>query len=414
MARYGSFDVGRKPSALKAGSSSGGRVLKDFFLLEQDVVYLNHGSFGACPRPVFEAYQAWQLELERQPMAFMRRLGDEIGWARQALGAYLGAAGDNLVYVPNATMGLNIVARALSLQPGDEVLGTDHEYGAIERAWEFVCAKQGARYVRQHVPLPIRSAEQVVEAIWAGVTERTRVLFFSHITSPTALILPAEELVRRACEAGILTVIDGAHAPGQIPLDLDGMGVDFYSGNCHKWMMTPKGSGFLYARPEVQPMLEPLVVSWGYGNEQPRVTCFVDQHQNQGTRDMAAFLAVPSAIQFMEEHDWPAVRQSCHQMVRDARRRIGALGGPEPATPDERRWFSQMASLPLPLCDTGALCQRLRDEYKIEVPIVRWSGVNGDSPRAFVRLSIQGYNTQADVDCLLDALETLLPEVLEA
>jgi isopenicillin-N epimerase len=142
------------------------------------------------------------------------------------------------------------------------------------------------------------------------------------------------------------------------------------------------------------------------------VTCFVDQHQNQGTRDMAAFLAVPSAIRFMEEHDWPTVRQSCHQLLRAARQRIGALGGPEPATPDAPRWFSQMASLTLPLCDTGVLCQRLRDEYKIEVPIVRWTGVNGDGPRAFVRLSIQGYNTQADVDRLLEALSALLPEVM--
>jgi isopenicillin-N epimerase len=178
-------------------------------------------------------------------------------------------------------------------------------------------------------------------------------------------------------------------------------------------MMTPKGSGFLYARPEVQPLLEPLVVSWGWGNPNPQVTCFVDRHQNQGTRDMAAFLAVPAAIRFMHEHDWPAVRVSCHELVREARRRVGALSGPEPATPDARRWFSQMASLPLPLCDTGELCRRLRDEFKIEVPIVRWSGANGETPRAFVRLSIQGYNTRADVDCLMDALETLLPELVE-
>jgi isopenicillin-N epimerase len=236
-------------------------------------------------------------------------------------------------------------------------------------------------------------------------------LFFSHITSPTAFILPAAELVRRAREAGILTVIDGAHVPGQAVLELDALGVDFYSGNCHKWMMTPKGSGFLYARPEAQALLEPLVVSWGWGNEQPRVTCFVDQHQNQGTRDMAAFLAVPSAIRFMEQHDWPAVRESCHQLVRYARREIRALGGPEPATPDDPRWFSQMASLPLPLCDAGELCRRLRDEYTIEVPIVRWTGINGDEPRAFVRLSVQGYNTQDDVDRLLGALAKLLPEV---
>jgi isopenicillin-N epimerase len=389
-------------------------ALRDQFLLDPGVVYLNHGSFGACPRPVFESYQAWQLELERQPVAFMRRVGAEVGQARRALGAYLGADADNLVYVPNATMGLNIVARSLDLQPGDEIVGTDHEYGAIERAWRFVCAKQGARYVRQHVPLPLASVEQVVEAIWAGVTERTRALFFSHITSPTALILPVVELVRRAREVGILTVIDGAHAPGQIDLHLEALGADFYAGNCHKWMMTPKGSGFLYARPEAQALLEPLVVSWGWGNDAPRVTCFVDEQQNQGTRDMAAFLAVPAAIHFMEQHHWPAVRRDCHTLLRYARHKIDALGGPAPATPDDPRWFAQMASLPLPSCDTGALCQRLRDEYGIEVPIVRWAGANGEEPRCFVRLSVQGYNTQDDIDRLLLALETLLPEVTQA
>jgi isopenicillin-N epimerase len=385
--------------------------LRELFLLDPGVVYLNHGSFGACPRPVFEAYQAWQLELERQPMAFMRRVGKEVGEARQALGAYLGSDADNLVYVPNATMGLNIVARSLDLRPGDEVLSTDHEYGAIERAWQFMCAKHGARYRRQHVPLPLASAEQVVEAIWSGVSERTRVLSFSHITSPTALIMPAVELVRRAREAGILTVIDGAHAPGQIGLYLDALGADFYAGNCHKWMMTPKGSGFLYARPEAQSLLEPLVVSWGWGNDAPRVSCFVDEQQNQGTRDMAAFLSVPAAIRFMEEHDWSTVRRDCHELLRYARAGISALGGPVPATPDDPRWFSQMASLPLPLCDAGALCQRLREGYHIEVPIVRWVGANGDEPRCFVRLSVQGYNTRDDIDCLLDALAGLLPEV---
>ena len=227
------------------------RVLRDLFLLRPGVAYLNHGSCGACPRPVFDAYQAWQLELERQPMEFQRHLGDRLCEARQALGAYVGAQADDLVYVTNITMGLNVVAHSIPLQPGDEVLGTDHEYGAMERAWEFNCQKNSARYVRQPVPLPVGSAEEIVEAIWSGVTERTRVLFFSHITSPTAFILPAAELVRRAREAGILTVVDGAHAAGQIALDLEGLGVDFYSANCHKWMMAPKGSGFLYARREV-------------------------------------------------------------------------------------------------------------------------------------------------------------------
>src|SRR5512136_2761037 len=174
------------------GTESPHLALRQEFLLRPDVTFLNHGSFGACPRPVFEAYQAWQLELERQPIDFLgRRRADLMRQARECLAAYVGADADELVYVPNATTGLNTIARSLALQAGDEVLGTDHEYGALDRTWRFVCGKRGARYIRQPVPLPIQSAEQVVEAIWSGVTPRTRVLFFSHITSPTAVIFPA-------------------------------------------------------------------------------------------------------------------------------------------------------------------------------------------------------------------------------
>jgi isopenicillin-N epimerase len=208
--------------------------LRESFLLDPGIVYLNHGSFGACPRPVFEAYQEWQGMLERQPVKFMQRREPLLREAREALGAYLHADADDLVYVTNVTLGLNAVARSLPLAPGDEVLTTDHEYGSMNRMWEWVCEKRGARYVRRPVPLPIRSAEEVIDAVWSGVTAHTRVLYLSHITSPTALILPVEPLVRRAREAGILTVVDGAHAPGQVPVDLEALGADFYGGNCHK------------------------------------------------------------------------------------------------------------------------------------------------------------------------------------
>jgi isopenicillin-N epimerase len=218
------------------------KALRDLFLLRSDIVFLNHGSFGACPRPVFETYQAWQLELERQPVEFLgRRFDALLRAARKELGAYLHADPEDLAYVPNATTGLNIVARSLSLQPGDEVLSTGHEYGALDRTWRFIRHKQGARYLSHAPPMPLESREQVVEAVWAGVSERTRVLFLSHITSPTALIFPVEELVHRARTAGLLTVVDGAHTPGQIPIDLAALGADFYVGNCHKWLCAPKG-----------------------------------------------------------------------------------------------------------------------------------------------------------------------------
>ena len=379
--------------------------LRDLFLLRPGAIFLNHGSFGACPRPVFEAYQSWQLELERQPVEFLgRRFTDLMRQARESLAAFVGADADELVYVPNATTGLNIVARSLPLREGDEVLATDHEYGALDRTWRFICRKRGARYVRQPVPLPVESAEQIVQAIWAGVTPRTRVLFVSHITSPTAIIFPAAELVRRAREAGLITVVDGAHAPGQIPLDLYALGADFYSGNCHKWMMSAKGSAFLYARREVQHLVEPLVVSWGWESDKPGPSRFVDEQEWQGTRDIAAYLSVPAAIQFMAEHDWPRVQRECHELVRYARERAAELTGLLPVTPDSPDWFAQMAALPIPPCDLDALKRRLDDEFHIEVPTVEWNG------KHFLRISIQGYNTQADVDALVDALKVLLPQ----
>jgi isopenicillin-N epimerase len=378
--------------------------LRDQFLLRPDVVFLNHGSFGACPRPVFETYQAWQLELERQPVDFIqRRSHDLLREARKRLGAFVGADADDLVYVTNVSMGLNIVSRSLPLDPGDEVLTTDHEYGSLNASWELVCAKRGAKYVRRTVSLPIPSAREVVEAVWSGVTDRTRVLFLSHITSPTALILPVAELVRRAREAGILTVVDGAHAPGQLPLDLRALGADFYSGNCHKWMMAPKGSGFLYARREVQHLLEPLI--GGRKDVTAQSSPLITEHQYQGTRDLAAFLAVPAAIRFMQDHNWPQVRQACHELVCHAQREVTRLVGLEPVTPDEETWFAQMAVLPIPSCNLLALHGRLRDEFSIEVPTIRWNG------KQFVRLSVQGYNSRADIDLLVRALGALLPEV---
>jgi isopenicillin-N epimerase len=209
-------------------------ALRSDFLLEPGIIYLNHGSFGACPRPVFAAYQDWQARLESHPQFFMRHLAEYLAESRARLAEYLGIQADDLVYFQNPTTALNAAIRSTRLQPGDEVLTTDHEYGAIDRTWRFVCQKTGATIVRQAIPLPVTSTAAVVDAVWAGVSERTRVISISHYTSPTALILPVEEICRRARAAGILTIVDGAHAPSQIPLDLSALGADFYAGSCHK------------------------------------------------------------------------------------------------------------------------------------------------------------------------------------
>jgi len=377
--------------------------IRDLFMLDPSIVFLNHGSFGATPRAVFEAYQKWQRELERQPVEFLgRRFNDLMRDARAALADYLHTDKSNLTYVTNATVGVNIVARSLKLSTGDEVLSTDHEYGAMDRTWRFVCQKTGARYINQRLPRPLESREQLIEALWSAVTDRTRAIFLSHITAPTALIFPIEEICQRARAAGILTVIDGAHAPGQITLDLEHIGADFYVGNCHKWMLSPKGAGFLYARPDAQALLEPLVVSWGWESETPGDSPFIDQHEWQGTRDIAAFLSVPAAIEFMRAHAWDRVRAECHALAREFRQRMTELTGLPPLSPDSPDWYAQMVALPLPDCDRNALKRRLYDDYHIEIPLQMWNG------SSLSRASFQGYNTREDVDKAMEAFRALL------
>ncbi len=382
--------------------------LKQHFQLDPSIHFLNHGSFGATPKPVFRAYQRWQRELERQPVEFLgRRFTGLMAETRAALGAYLGTHADNLVYTQNVTISLNIVARSLDLGPGDEVLTTDHEYGAMDRTWRFLSKERGFAYIRQ--PLALTSQDDVVESFWSRVTPRTRLVFLSHITSPTALILPVERIIQKARQAGILTVIDGAHVAGQLPLALDALGADFYGGNLHKWLCAPKGAGFLYARPEVQHLLKPLVVSWGYESETPSASTFVDHHEWWGTRDIAAFLAVPAAIEFQAAHAWDAVRAECHTLVRDTQQRICDLAGLPPLHSDGEGWFAQMAAAPLPAStDLAALKTRLYDIHRVEVPLIDWNG------RKFVRVSVQGYNTRRDTDALLAALgqELGLPTAL--
>jgi isopenicillin-N epimerase len=358
--------------------------IRDEFLLRDDVVFLNHGSFGACPRPVFERYQAWQLELERQPVEFLaRRLEGLLAEARAALGAYVGADPDDLVFVQNATAGVNLAAWALDLQPGEEVVSTSLEYGALDLAWEHVCSHAPARYVRMPVTVPL---EDAVEEIWSGVTERTRALFLSHVTSETAVRLPVEELCARARERGIATVVDGAHVPGHLSLDLRALDVDYYAGNCHKWLCAPKGAGFLYVRRELQETIAPLVISWGYKDD----STFLTRHEKQGTRDPAAFLAVPDAIAWQRERGWDEVRERCRELAAAAPDALGLepLGN-----------GLQMVTMQLPPDAPADLKERLYDEHRIEIPVFDGR----------IRASFQGYNTAADLDALRAALEQLLP-----
>jgi isopenicillin-N epimerase len=360
-------------------------------LLDPEVAFLNHGSFGACPRPVFERYQHWQRELEREPVDFItRRLPRLLDDARAELGAYIGAAPADLAFVANATTGVNLAARALDLRAGDEVLTTDLEYGACDLAWEWLCRRTGARYVRAPIPLPLAHPADVVQALFAAATERTRVVYVSHITSDTALVLPVEETVTRARGLGLTTIVDGAHAPAHVALHVEELGADFYSGNCHKWLMSPKGAAFLHVRPEWQERVDAPIVSWGY---EPGHT-FRERIEKQGTRDPAAWLAVPDAIRYQAERDWDDVRARCHALACTARHSLCEQLGTAPLAPEEM--LGQMSTVELPQPDPG-LSERLFREHRVEIPTMR-------PGHSRLRVSIAAYTTQEEIERLLAAL----------
>lgn len=371
-------------------------------MLDPTVTFLNHGSFGATPKPVFREYQRWQRELENQPVEFLGRRHDGLmRESRAALAEYLGTQAENIVYSQNVTIALNIVAHSLKLGAGDEVLSTDHEYGALDRTWRFLSKEHRFAYINQ--PVSLESHDAFIDSFWRGVTPRTRVIFLSHIASPTATIFPVAKVIQRAREKGIIIIIDGAHAAGQIPLSLDALGADFYGGNLHKWLCAPKGAGFLYARPEVQHLLKPLVVSWGYESLTPSGSAFIDHHEWWGTRDIAAFLSVPAAIRFQQDHDWAKVRSACHRLAVETWERIHDLTEQTPLHSDTETWFAQMSVSTLPAdTDIVSLKQRLYNEFRIEIPLLDWHG------NKLMRLSVQGYNSRRDMDRLLFVLKNLL------
>lgn len=387
--------------------------MRELFQLDPGLIFLNHGSFGACPREVLQAQRRWQDEMEANPVAFLsRRSGELLEQARSVLGVYLGAQLEDLAFVPNATTGVNIVARSLDLRPGDEVLTTNHEYGACDATFRFACERSGAHYRRVHIPLPFE-VQGFVSRLMAEVTPRTRLIFCSHITSGTALIFPVAALCAAARARGVLTLIDGAHAPGQIPLNLDSIGADFYTGNGHKWMCGPKGSAFLHVRRPHHGLLHAPVISWGYtaqaagsGPEQLKAppsardrytgTRTLERRlQWQGTRDLSAWLALPAAIEFQQRHDWPAVQQRCHERAVKAMHALCERWGQTPIARDED--FGQMTVIPLPHQDAAELQQRLYEEDRIEIPVTQHEGQN------YLRISVQGYTTEADVQALMNA-----------
>ena len=376
--------------------------LKQQFLLREDITYLNFGSFGACPKPVFERYQQFQLELEQEPVQFITVNGLKyLETAREALGNYLHCHKDDLVYVINPSYAVNTVAKSLDLKPGDEILTTSLEYGACDKAWEYFCKKTGAVYVKQTISLPVLSKETFVADLFKGVSSKTKLVFISHITSSTALRLPVEEICAAAKEKGILTFVDGAHAPGQIPLNLQDAPFDMYTGACHKWMMTPKGSSFLYVKKELQHRIDPLVVSWGYNALFPSHSTFLDYHQMNGTRDYSAFLTIPAAIEFMEKYNWPELASGCRKLVQANAPAFCELLEASPLAPVNDDFILQLFSAEIKTNEPEKLHRHFFDNYKIEIPVMR------HADKVYLRYSINAFNSQQDLDKLFDAIKEI-------
>jgi len=382
--------------------------MRDLFLLDPEITFFNHGSFGACPRPVFDVYQEWQRRLERHPVKFLiRDLPRHLRQSRAVLGSFINADADDIVLVTNATEAVNIVARAMPFSAGDEVLTTDHEYGACDHTWEMLSGKHGFSYVKQHIPLPLTTPEAIVEQLWAGVTPRTKLIFISHISSTTAVRFPVEQICARARAEGILTLVDGAHALGQLPLDMEAIGADFYTSNAHKWLMAPKGVAFLYTRRDKQPLIEPLIVSWGYRLGNPFAETdsqYINYLEWTGTRDPAAMLSIPAAIDFFKAHEWPKRQRECQKLVDYWLREAAAMTGlpsiyPLDKLPQDNYFYHQLGVARLPkMDDLAGFKERLYDKHQIEIPQTEWNGMQ------FLRISIQAYNTKADVDKLLEAI----------
>lgn len=378
--------------------------------LAPGVAYLNHGSFGPSPRDVRARRQHWSDLLERNPMEFfIRRQDDLLDEALAPLARFIRCRADQLVFVPNATVAMNIVAENTELAQGDEVLLNDHEYGAVIRIWGARCQKFGAKTVLARLPAGESTPEEKVDALFERITPRTRMIVISHVTSPTALILPVEQVCQRAKQLGVPVCIDGPHAIAMLPLSLDELGCDYYCASLHKWLAAPFGSGFLYTKPKHKSGLKPAVVSWGRSLS-GRPSRWTDEFHWSGTQDSASYLAVPEAIRFLERVGVERFRSQCHTLVQYASERLQQTCGAIPLAQEHEfgtmltLQLPQLAKVDQPSWTPPPLQLHLASEYQIEVPILEWHD------RMHIRVSCHLYNTPDEIDRLVTALNRSLPQ----
>jgi isopenicillin-N epimerase len=387
----------------------------DFWLLDPSIAFLNHGSFGSCPRPVLEFQQEIRQRMERQPIQFfVRDLEALLDEAREALAQFIGAHSDNLVFVPNATAGVNTVLRSLDFERGDQVLVTDHEYNACRNALDVMAERRGVEVVAIRIPFPLASEAEAIDPILSAVTPRTRLLLIDHITSQTGLILPIEKIVRELGQRGVDTLVDGAHAPGMIPLNLERLNAAYYTGNCHKWICAPKGAGFLYLRPDRQKLIRPLSISHGANSQRTDRARHLIEFGWTGTWDPSAYLSVPEAIRQMGllAGGWAELMQRNRALAVGAREILCAALGLASPCPDSM--IGALAAIPLPDGESteppksplylDPLQEELLGKHRIEVPVIPWPR----PPRRVLRISAQVYNSREQYEALACALKEVL------
>ena len=374
--------------------------IKQNFLLDKNITFLNHGSYGSCPIPVFEDYQKWQRKLEKQPVEFLTNdLWEALKHSRVTLSKFVGCDEDEVLFFSNPTSAIANVINSLNLDDGDEVLMTDHEYGALVRQWNLWGEKNNVKIKQQKVPVPVRSKDMFINNFWRGVSKKTKVIFISQITSPTAIIFPVKEIVDLAKNKGILTIIDGAHVPGHIDLNIHSLGCDFFTGAIHKWLCGPKGSSFLFVKKSHQDWVKPIIHSWGKDGNDPGPTEFLQDFQWQGTRDMSSFLTIPKAMDFFGRHIQPN-QEYCRKMTLEVFSNFISMLGTEPLTTGSQ-WIAQMVSHPLPVNAPLEIKDILMEKYKVEIPIFEWNG------NRYIRSSFQVYNKKKDIDSLMSALDSI-------
>ena len=376
-------------------------VNKEKFLLEEGITYLNHGSFGACPKIVFQDYQNWQARLEKQPVQFFtKEVYQALKNSRKSLAEFLGCNQDELLFFQNPTTAVSNIIYNLDLEPNDEVLMTDHEYGALVRAWNAWGKKQDIHIKYAEINLPLESKDHFFEDFCKKITSKTKVIFLSHITSPTGLVFPIQDIIDFAKQRKILTIVDGAHAPGHIDLDIHKLECDFYTGALHKWMCGPKGTSFLFVKKEHQKWMKPVIYSWGKYGDDPENSEFLQDFQWQGTRDMSAFLTIPKIIEFFKT-DLEHFQKHSRKLILNSRNQFQHILKTDPITVGDI-FLGQMISFFLPKNIDTNLKSILWKEHKIEIPIFEWK------KRKLIRLSAYAYNDQKDINSLMNALQAII------